>query len=216
MSDQPDSNHSELDDQWEMGGEFGTPNNADHGTGSVDSLENWETDQSSTHSLRRSSSLGSRAKSQRAEAENESSSDAETKLSAGQEWTQFELIGMVSSYWKTAGLTFLGGSIAIIVGILSLVGYGMYTNSIFLYVVTVCTILYFISRLAGCYYIYQDCKILTINSINARRTMNTSQDVGMKPRSLLWASSMFFVPPFVHYAPFIVYLFRRHMYTGVP
>ena len=129
-------------------------------------------------------------------------------------WQDVSSFGQVSSKWKTAGITFLVGTVTFTVGFFMLLAFAFFQNDLFLWLIFATSMLYFIFRLMGSYYLYVDAKILSLNARNKRAHYAGQIDsLGWAPRPVFWFMITFFVPPFVHYGPFIVYLFRRRIYA---
>jgi len=137
------------------------------------------------------------------------------KVAVGDRWMTTDLFGDVSDYWKKAGLVSLLGSVIFVVSFAALLLYPVVESLFVVYLAVAGGLFYFILRILGAYYLYKDAKILAMNATNARLSQRIDMVIGWKPRGLFWTFGMLF-PPFAHYGPYVVYLFRRHQYTDVP
>lgn len=124
-------------------------------------------------------------------------------------------IGYVSDAWKKAGACLFFGNLSFLIGVAVLFLFTVTQLIILLYGLGIITLIYGAFRLGISYYVYVDAKLLRFHS-RKRREETNDYGYGWEPRAVFWALATFFLPPFVQYAPMIMYVYRRRLFTGVP
>jgi hypothetical protein len=120
-----------------------------------------------------------------------------------------------STYWKRGVVAMGVGTVCFFGAVVSMFGFAMTQNQVFIYTIGVLTLFYAIVRISLSVYVYKDAKALSAHAVEAQARYHNSENT-YSPSAFMWAVFSLISPPFVEYAAVAVYLFRRRQRTGSP